>query len=57
MSWNDAEYFRSRAVAERALAESTANPAASEVHRELAERYERLIQEGSRPSLRLVSPA
>ena len=55
MSWNDSEYFRGRAEAERASAAKAANPFAAEIHLELAERYERLVSEGRRPSLRLAS--
>ena len=53
MSSNNAEYFRSRAEAERALAATSNNSLAAEVHLELAKRYEELV-EGDRPTLGLV---
>ena len=55
MSWNDAEYFRNRAETERACAAKAANPFTAQIHLELAERYERLVSEGYRPTLRLAS--
>ena len=54
MSSNNAEYFRSRAEAERALAATSNNSLAAEVHLELAKRYEELALEGDRPTLGLV---
>ena len=54
MSSNNAEYFRSRAEAERALASTSNNSLAAEVHLELAKRYEELVLEGDRPTLGLV---
>jgi len=57
MSWNDAAYFRNRAESERALAESAADPVVASIHRELADRYDRLLTEGERPTLRLVAGA
>ena len=54
MSSNNAEYFRSRAEAERALAATSNNSLAAEVHLELAKRYEELVLEGDRPTLGLV---
>ena len=54
MTWNDAEYFRSRADIERALAAKAPNPVVAEVHLELAERYEKMIREGDRPTLHVV---
>lgn len=55
MSWNDSEYFRSRAAAERAQAAKAADQHAAEIHRELAERYEELVRNSRRPSLHLAS--
>lgn len=57
MTWNDAEYFRSRAEAERTLSAKAADPQSAAIHLELAERYERLVAEGRRPTLRLASTA
>lgn len=51
MSGNDADYFRARAEAERRLASSARNPSAAKIHLELAERYERLVTHGDRPTL------
>ena len=44
MSWNDAAYFRNRAESERALAETAADPVVASIHRELADRYDRLLR-------------
>jgi hypothetical protein len=55
MSWNDSEYFRKRAAAERALAEAADQPRAAAIHAELAERYQALIEQGKRPALRLAA--
>ena len=55
MSWNDADYFRRRAEAERALAATSNNSLVAEVHLELAKRYEKLALEGGRPTLGIVS--
>ena len=55
MSWNDADYFRRRAEAERALAATSNNSLVAEVHLELAKRYEQLVLEEDRPSLGIVS--
>ena len=55
MSWNDTEYFRKRAAAERTLAVAASDPAAAAVHTQLAERYEALVSEADRPTLHLVS--
>ena len=37
-----------------ALAESAADPVVASIHRELADRYDRLLTQGDRPTLRLV---
>lgn len=39
----DKEYFRSRALDEHARAEAASDPVIAQLHRELAERYERLV--------------
>jgi hypothetical protein len=57
MSRNDIEYFRKRVAVERALAIATREPRAAAVHHELAERYEALVREGKRPTLRIVTKA
>jgi hypothetical protein len=56
MTWNDMKYFRERVAVERNLAKATGNPRAAAVHNELAERYEALVREGKRPTLRIVTP-
>lgn len=43
----NAEYFASRAVAERALSEAATDPRAAAIHAELADRYEELALEFS----------
>jgi hypothetical protein len=55
MSGSDIEYFRKRAVAERTLAVTASDPAAAAIHHQLAERYEALLGDAKRPSLRLVA--
>jgi hypothetical protein len=55
MTWNDREYYRKRAATERALAVATSDPRVAPVHQELAERYEALVSEGKRPTLRIVA--
>ena len=55
MSWNDTEYYRKRAAAERTLAVTASNPAAAAVHTQLAERYEALVSEAKRPTLHLAA--
>jgi hypothetical protein len=55
MTWNDRDYFRKRAAIERALAEAASDPRVAPVHQELAERYEALVREGERPTLRIVA--
>lgn len=54
----DIDYFAARAVAERELSEDASNEVAAQVHRKLAERYERLAaREGTaRPTLHIVAP-
>jgi hypothetical protein len=52
MTLNDLDYFRSRVATERASAEAATDPRVAAIHRELAERYEALVQ----PGLRLVEP-
>lgn len=54
MSWNDAQYFRARADCERDLAASCDNPVVAQVHLEMAQRYEALINDGGRRTLKLV---
>ena len=55
MSWNDSEYFRQRAVRERAMSAAAACEKAAAIHGELAERYEALVRDGKRPTLHLAS--
>lgn len=50
MSQNDREYFKKRASTERSLAANAKTPKAAEIHQDLAERYELLIEE-RRPTL------
>jgi hypothetical protein len=54
MSWNDPEYFRGRAAAERLREAASADDRVAAIHRELAERYEQLVSEQSRPTLKVV---
>lgn len=54
MSCNDTQYFRGRAEFERDLAASCHNPAVAQVHLEMAQRYEALINDGGRRTLKLV---
>ena len=54
MSWNDIEYFRVRAVQERAFADAAEHPNAMAAHAEMAERYDELVLEGKRPTLSVV---
>lgn len=49
MSSNDANYFRDRAAAERALAAAANHPVVAAVHGELAERYDALVKERHGP--------
>lgn len=46
MPTDDLEYYRLRAVDERALAESAADSRVAEIHRELADKYDALASEG-----------
>ena len=55
MSGNDTEYFRNRAVAERTMVASANDPAAAEIHNQLAERYETLVRKAERPTLHLAA--
>lgn len=52
MSANDADYFRDRAAAERALAVAANDPVVAAVHGELAERYDALVEGRRGPMLR-----
>ncbi len=49
----DLDYYRMRAAEERARAEAAIDPAVRAVHREMAERYER-VAAGERLSLGIV---
>ena len=55
----DVDYFRARAQEERALGETTADPAVALIHLNLAQRYERLVVRGtrSRPTLHIAVSA
>jgi hypothetical protein len=55
MTWNDREYFRERATVERALMSAASDPRVADIHHELAERYEALLRDGDRPTLRIVT--
>lgn len=54
MSWNDREYFRRRAVSERAMAAAATCVRAAAIHGELAEHYAALVSDGKRPTLHLA---
>jgi hypothetical protein len=56
MSNQDAAYYLARAAAERVLSQNATNPAAAQVHANLAERYDRLARrsEDGRPVLHIV---
>jgi DICT domain-containing protein len=57
MSSRDTEYFRQRAVRERALAQSSAQANVAAIHEELARQYEALVHQAElRPTLRIVEP-
>ena len=55
MSSDDTEYYRARASAERAFAESASEQNVAAIHEELARQYEALVsQPALRPKLRLT---
>ena len=51
---SDTEYFLERAITERAMGKSATHPSAVAAHEELAQRYDALVQERTRPHLRPV---
>ncbi len=55
----DVDYFRARAQEERALSETTADPAIALIHLNLARRYQRLLTSETpvRPTLHIAVPA
>jgi hypothetical protein len=56
MSTDELEYYRTRVVIERDLADNCANPHVAEIHRKLADLYQQLIDvEAKRPNLSLVA--
>jgi hypothetical protein len=55
MSWNDPEYFRERAAVEREMGQAATDPRVIAAHQELAQRYETLVAEGTRPKLLLAA--
>ena len=55
MSSEDAEYFRARAITERALAISAERVEVRAIHQELARLYEALLNvPGPHPTLRII---
>jgi hypothetical protein len=57
MSSSDIEYYRERAIAERALAQSASEINVSLIHEELARQYEALVDTAElRPALRMIFP-
>ena len=58
MADNDREYYAARALTERRLSETAADPVAAQVHAALADRYDALVAEfdaTARPTLRIAS--
>lgn len=52
MSQDDVEYYRARAIEERALAQSSDRENVREIHEELARQYEALVERADlRPTL------
>ncbi len=57
MSSSDAEYYRSRATAERELARSSERQDVAAIHQELAELYQVMVDQAElRPKLRIAIP-
>ena len=57
MSSSDIEYYRQRAVDERARALKAERRDVAEIHEELARQYQALVDSGElRPKLRIVLP-
>jgi hypothetical protein len=50
----ETEYFLERAITEREMAKAAKHPSAVAAHEEMAQRYDALIKERTRPSLRDV---
>ena len=58
MSPNDIEYYRQRAIEERALASKSERRNVAEIHEELAQQYQALVDQAElRPTLRIAVPA
>ena len=55
LTWKDRQYFHRRAAVERALAEAAGDIRVASIHLELADRYEVLMREGKRSTLRIVT--
>lgn len=55
MSSSDLEYYRKRAIAERALAKTASHSEVAAIHEELARQYEALVEQAElRPTLRIA---
>ena len=48
---NEAEYFLERAITEREMAQAAKHPSAVAAHEEMAQQYDVLIKERTRPTL------
>ncbi|WP_426692700.1 hypothetical protein ACMC5O_001700 [Sphingomonas sediminicola] len=58
MSSNDTEYYRRRAIAERALASKSERANVAAIHAELARQYQALADKAElRPTLRIAFPS
>ena len=58
MSSKDTEYYRRRAIAERAMALKSERPNVSAIHAELARQYQALADKAElRPTLRIAFPS
>ena len=56
MSFNDIEYYRRRAIDERALALKAERQDVAAIHEELARQYQALVDDAElRPQLRIVT--
>ena len=44
--YNDMDYYRTRTARERELAGTSADASVARIHREMAERYEKMIESG-----------
>jgi hypothetical protein len=58
MSSNDTEYYRRRAIAERAMASKSERANVAAIHAELARQYQALADKSElRPTLRIAFPS